>query len=187
MTKNRDCPRDHFPFSSKPLLIFLTPELLTRTYSALKYFGRLRRQTLLTVSQIAAHLSMVIFTGKHSQMSASSGWGWTGWEIAMVMSWVPFSAPYWDAFLPISTFWFGGFQFIGKMSIAMPFFQAGACLFPNLHVTNFFFLQRVPSIISPSGKCTLKKGAGQIFQRWRNPRAGTGCLFPQAPQPSCNG
>lgn len=79
--RTENCPRDHFPFSSKLLLIFLIPESLTRTHSALKYFERLRRQTLLTVSHIAAHLSMGIFTGKHCRVSASSGWGWTGWEM----------------------------------------------------------------------------------------------------------
>lgn len=78
-------------------------------------------------------------------------------------------------FFHVSTFWCGGFQFIGKIAISkcLPF-RLEPDFSLMIYIKKFFPL-RIPSIMSLSGiKCTLKKGAGQLFQRWRSPRAGPG-------------
>uniref|UniRef100_A0A4W2HNV0 Uncharacterized protein n=1 Tax=Bos indicus x Bos taurus TaxID=30522 RepID=A0A4W2HNV0_BOBOX len=71
-------------------------------------------------------------------------------------------------FFHVSTFWCGGFQFIGKIAISkcLPF-RLEPDFSLMIYIKKFFPL-RIPSIMSLSGiKCTLKKGAGQLFQRWR--------------------
>ena len=71
-------------------------------------------------------------------------------------------------FFHVSTFWCGGFQFIGKIAISkcLPF-RLEPDFSLMIYIKNFFS-PRIPSIMSLSGiKCTLKKGAGQLFQRWR--------------------
>ena len=67
-TKNMDCSRDHFPFSLKLLLIFSTPELLTRSQSCLKWFCKVKEANLFpTVYQMVAHLSTGIVLAKQKQ------------------------------------------------------------------------------------------------------------------------
>lgn len=114
-------------------------------------------------------ISQVRVIGKCGQMIASLGLGVSRWgnsKYFLPQWWAGFLSPSHIGLhvLPISTFWFGTFQFIGKISISrcLPF-----RLEPDLSpwcIKKILF-DRIPLIMSPSGfKCTLKKGAEKIFQ-----------------------
>ena len=153
---------------------------MTRTQSCLKLFWKIKEANPFpTICQMVAHLSTVIVIAKRKQNDSFFGFG--GKQTGKFLS--IFLPQWWAGFLslshiglyvlPISTFWFGGFQFIGKIGISkcLPF-KLEPDFSPMIHIKKCFFPKRIPSIMSSSGiKCTLKKRAGQIFQRWRSPRA----------------
>lgn len=110
---------------------------------ALKYFEKLRRQTLLTVCWVVGHLSMVILTGKQSKMIASLGLRVNRLGNSQVFfchgdELGSFLCPLLGCISSHLHLLVWGLPVHWQnVYLEMPSFQGGACLFPNIHFKNF--------------------------------------------------
>lgn len=121
----------------------LDPRVLDQDLQCFEIFWKVEEADA-SDSQIVGHLSPTIFTGKHSQMSASLGWGWAGWEIPEYFchgdELGSFLCPILGCISSHLHLLVWGLPVHWQnVYLAMPFFQAGACLFPKIHLNFFFF------------------------------------------------